>query len=93
MTTRKKIFSSDAPSIRVMTMHAAKGLEFPIVLLPETDGTAPRRSRPFTLIEEDGYFYARGTADDKAQAAIWTDDKQPFHMIAEGIATFPKFPG
>ncbi|MEY2884843.1 MAG: hypothetical protein RL490_2567 [Pseudomonadota bacterium] len=28
---------------------------------------------PFTLIEEDGYFYARGSADDKAQAAIWTD--------------------
>jgi acetylornithine deacetylase/succinyl-diaminopimelate desuccinylase-like protein len=28
---------------------------------------------PFTLIEENGYFYARGTADDKAQAAIWTD--------------------
>jgi acetylornithine deacetylase/succinyl-diaminopimelate desuccinylase-like protein len=28
---------------------------------------------PFTLIEENGYFYARGTADDKSQAAIWTD--------------------
>ena len=28
---------------------------------------------PFTLIEEDGWFYARGSADDKAQAAIWTD--------------------
>ena len=39
-----------------------------------------------------------GTLDNPAefgapQAAIWTDDKQPFHMIAEGIATFPKFPG
>ena len=28
---------------------------------------------PFTLIEENGYFYGRGTLDDKAQAAIWTD--------------------
>src|SRR5688572_6508488 len=28
---------------------------------------------PFTLIEENGYFYGRGTVDDKAQAAIWTD--------------------
>ena len=28
---------------------------------------------PFTLIEEDGYFYARGASDDKAQASIWTD--------------------
>jgi acetylornithine deacetylase/succinyl-diaminopimelate desuccinylase-like protein len=28
---------------------------------------------PFTLIEENGYFFARGTSDDKAQAAIWVD--------------------
>jgi len=29
---------------------------------------------PFALVEEDGYFYARGTSDDKAQAAIWVDN-------------------
>lgn len=39
-----------------------------------------------------------GTLDDPSvyegpQAAIWTDDKQPWHLIAEGVATFPKFPG
>jgi acetylornithine deacetylase/succinyl-diaminopimelate desuccinylase-like protein len=28
---------------------------------------------PFTLVEEDGYFYARGVADDKAMASIWVD--------------------
>ncbi|HEU0097223.1 MAG TPA: M20/M25/M40 family metallo-hydrolase [Allosphingosinicella sp.] len=28
---------------------------------------------PFTLVEEDGFFYARGASDDKAQAAIWVD--------------------
>lgn len=28
---------------------------------------------PFTLVEENGYFYARGTSDDKAQAAVWVD--------------------
>jgi len=28
---------------------------------------------PFTLIEENGYFHARGAADDKAMAAIWVD--------------------
>src|SRR5450432_1805361 len=29
---------------------------------------------PFTLIEENGYFYGRGTSDMKAQAAIWVDN-------------------
>jgi len=28
---------------------------------------------PFTLIEENGFFYARGASDDKAQAAVWAD--------------------
>jgi acetylornithine deacetylase/succinyl-diaminopimelate desuccinylase-like protein len=28
---------------------------------------------PFTLVEENGYFYARGVADDKAMASIWVD--------------------
>lgn len=49
----------------------------PMLLLAHIDVVEAKRSDwvrdPFTLIEEDGYFYARGTADDKAQAAIWTD--------------------
>lgn len=28
---------------------------------------------PFTLIEENGYFYGRGTADDKSMSAIFVD--------------------
>lgn len=49
----------------------------PILLLAHIDVVEARRSEwqrdPFTLIEENGYFYARGTSDDKAQAAIFTD--------------------
>ena len=49
----------------------------PMLLLAHIDVVEAKRSDwvrdPFTLIEEQGYFYARGTADDKAQAAIWTD--------------------
>jgi acetylornithine deacetylase/succinyl-diaminopimelate desuccinylase-like protein len=28
---------------------------------------------PYTLIEEGGYFYGRGTSDMKAMDAIWID--------------------
>jgi hypothetical protein len=40
-----------------------------------------------------------GTLDDPAavfgapQAAIWTADAQPFHVIPEGMRAFPGFPG
>lgn len=49
----------------------------PILLLAHIDVVEAKREDwvrdPFTLIEEDGYFYARGTIDDKAMAAIFTD--------------------
>jgi acetylornithine deacetylase/succinyl-diaminopimelate desuccinylase-like protein len=48
-----------------------------VMLLAHLDVVDAKRADwtrdPFTLIEEGGYFYARGSADDKSQAAIWTD--------------------
>lgn len=47
----------------------------PLLLLAHTDVVEAKRSDwtmdPFVLNEKDGYFYGRGTGDDKAQAAIW----------------------
>ena len=49
----------------------------PILLIAHIDVVEARRADwtrdPFTLIEEGGYFYARGSADDKAMAAVWVD--------------------
>lgn len=49
----------------------------PMLLLAHIDVVEAKRADwtrdPFTLIEEGGYFYGRGTIDDKAQASIWTD--------------------
>ena len=49
----------------------------PLLLLAHIDVVVAKRSDwtrdPFTLIEEDGYFYGRGTTDDKSMAAIWAD--------------------
>ena len=48
-----------------------------ILLLAHIDVVEAKREDwtrdPFTLVEENGYFYARGAGDDKAQAAIWVD--------------------
>jgi len=47
----------------------------PILLLAHTDVVEAKREDwsmdPFQFIERDGYFYGRGTGDDKAQAAVW----------------------
>ena len=49
----------------------------PMLLLGHLDVVAAKPEdwtrSPFQLIEEDGYFYGRGTLDDKAQAAVWAD--------------------
>src|SRR5580658_1887395 len=49
-----------------------------ILMLAHVDVVEAKREDwtrdPFTLIEENGYFYARGTNDMKAQAAIWVDN-------------------
>ena len=49
----------------------------PIMLLAHIDVVEARREDwerdPFTLVEEGGYFYARGSSDDKAMAAVLTD--------------------
>src|SRR5215831_14269969 len=46
-----------------------------MLLLAHTDVVEAKREDwsmdPFQLNERDGYFYGRGTGDDKAQAAIW----------------------
>ena len=48
-----------------------------ILLLAHIDVVEAKREDwtrdPFTLVEENGSFYARGAFDDKAQASIWVD--------------------
>lgn len=49
----------------------------PVLMLAHIDVVEAKREDwtrdPFKLVEEDGYFYARGVADDKAMAAIFVD--------------------
>jgi acetylornithine deacetylase/succinyl-diaminopimelate desuccinylase-like protein len=47
----------------------------PLLLLAHTDVVEAKPEDwsmdPFTFVERDGYFYGRGTGDDKAQATLW----------------------
>lgn len=58
----------------VARLHGS-GKQKPLLLLAHLDVVEARRedwsTDPFTLVEKDGYYYARGSQDDKAMAAIW----------------------
>lgn len=49
----------------------------PVLAIAHVDVVEAKREDwtrdPFKLIEENGYFYGRGTADDKAMAAVFVD--------------------
>ena len=59
----------------LVVRYRGTGKRKPLLLLAHTDVVEARREDwsvdPFTFLEKDGYFYGRGTSDDKAQAAIW----------------------
>ncbi len=59
----------------LVVRYRGTGTRKPILLLAHTDVVEAKREDwsmdPFQFIEKDGYFYGRGTGDDKAQAAVW----------------------
>ena len=59
----------------LVARYRGTGAGRPILLLAHLDVVEAKREDwsvdPFTLLEKEGYFYGRGTGDDKAQAAIW----------------------
>jgi acetylornithine deacetylase/succinyl-diaminopimelate desuccinylase-like protein len=62
----------------VAVLHGTDPKAKAILMLAHVDVVEAKRADwqrdPFTLIEEGGYFYARGSSDMKAQAAIWVDN-------------------
>lgn len=59
----------------LVVRYRGTGARKPVLLLAHTDVVEAKREDwsmdPFTFVERDGYFYGRGTMDDKAQAALW----------------------
>jgi acetylornithine deacetylase/succinyl-diaminopimelate desuccinylase-like protein len=61
----------------VAVLHGSSSSLKPMLLLGHLDVVEAKREDwtrdPFTLIEENGYFYGRGAADMKAMDATWVD--------------------
>jgi acetylornithine deacetylase/succinyl-diaminopimelate desuccinylase-like protein len=59
----------------LVVRYHGTGARKPILVVAHTDVVEAKREDwsmdPFQFIEKDGYFYGRGTGDDKAQAAVW----------------------
>src|SRR4051812_19798785 len=61
----------------VARLHGT-GAERPLLLLAHLDVVEARREDwtrdPFKLVEENGFFYGRGAADDKSMAAVFVEE-------------------
>jgi acetylornithine deacetylase/succinyl-diaminopimelate desuccinylase-like protein len=71
------IVPPDAPKKgNLIARYRGTGAKKPIMLLGHLDVVEAKREDwqrdPFKLVEEDGYLYARGAADDKAMVAVFT---------------------
>ena len=88
MAARLKIAGIPAADIQVLGPDPRKGnlvarlrspgsKRKPLLLLAHLDVVEAKPSDwsvdPFHFLERDGWYYGRGTTDDKAQAALWVD--------------------
>src|SRR6266849_6474105 len=59
----------------LVARYRGTGAKKPIILLGHLDVVEAKREDwqrdPFRLVEENGYFYARGAADDKAMVSVF----------------------
>jgi acetylornithine deacetylase/succinyl-diaminopimelate desuccinylase-like protein len=70
-----RVLGPDSVHGNLVARYRGRGARPPVLLLAHLDVvealSADWSFDPFTFRERDGYFYGRGTSDDKAMAAIW----------------------
>jgi len=68
-----QVIGPDPRKGNLVARYRGNGARRPLLLLAHLDVVEARREDwsfdPFTLLEKDGYFYGRGTSDDKAMAS------------------------
>ena len=70
-----QVLGAAGHKMNLVARYHGTGQRKPLLLLAHLDVVEAKRSDwsfdPFKLTEKDGFFYGRGTIDDKAQAAMW----------------------
>jgi acetylornithine deacetylase/succinyl-diaminopimelate desuccinylase-like protein len=70
-----QVLGASPKKMNVVVRYHGTGAKKPLLLLAHLDVVEALRADwsidPFVLTEKDGFFYGRGSGDDKAQAAIW----------------------
>jgi acetylornithine deacetylase/succinyl-diaminopimelate desuccinylase-like protein len=82
-----RVFGPDPRKGNLVARYRGTGARPPLLLLAHLDVVEAKREDwsfdPFVFFERDGYFYGRGSSDDKAMAAIWVVNFM--RMRAEGF--------
>jgi len=70
-----QVIGPDARKKNLVARFRGAGVRKPLLLVAHLDVVEARREDwsfdPFVLLEKDGYFYGRGTSDDKSMAAMF----------------------
>ena len=70
-----RVLAPSAKKGNLVVRYRGTGAKRPMVLMAHLDVVEAKREDwsmdPFVLTEKDGYFYGRGTADDKTMAAVF----------------------
>src|SRR5262245_32876737 len=70
-----QVLGPNSRKMNLVVRYRGAGRRRPVLLLAHLDVVEALRSDwsldPFTFVEKDGYFWGRGTTDDKAMAAVW----------------------
>jgi acetylornithine deacetylase/succinyl-diaminopimelate desuccinylase-like protein len=71
-----QVIGPDARKHNLVARYHGTGVRKPLLLLAHLDVVEAKREDwsfdPFVFLEKDGFFYGRGTSDDKAMASILT---------------------
>ena len=83
-----RVLGPSAKRGNLIVRYRGTGAKRPMILMAHLDVVEAKREDwsmdPFVLTEKDGYFYGRGTADDKTMAAVFVANL--LRLKSEGYA-------